>query len=97
MEAVATPLCRYVDHSSRIEPKLRTQAVCLDLEFLNEVFGWDQGGEVDVIDVDGCSINIRGALVRSPAANLVIAPSEVGSSRVDLQACKLEYSIVSPK
>ena len=22
---------------------------------------------------------------------------EVGSSRVDLQACKLEYSIVSPK
>ena len=24
-------------------------------------------------------------------------PSSVGSSRVDLQACKLEYSIVSPK
>ena len=23
--------------------------------------------------------------------------SQVGSSRVDLQACKLEYSIVSPK
>lgn len=25
------------------------------------------------------------------------AAAEVGSSRVDLQACKLEYSIVSPK
>ena len=25
------------------------------------------------------------------------APASVGSSRVDLQACKLEYSIVSPK
>ena len=25
------------------------------------------------------------------------APAVVGSSRVDLQACKLEYSIVSPK
>ena len=25
------------------------------------------------------------------------AATEVGSSRVDLQACKLEYSIVSPK
>ena len=25
------------------------------------------------------------------------APEAVGSSRVDLQACKLEYSIVSPK
>ena len=25
------------------------------------------------------------------------ASQEVGSSRVDLQACKLEYSIVSPK
>ena len=24
-------------------------------------------------------------------------PEQVGSSRVDLQACKLEYSIVSPK
>ena len=28
----------------------------------------------------------------------VLAPDDpVGSSRVDLQACKLEYSIVSPK
>ena len=27
----------------------------------------------------------------------VNARGEVGSSRVDLQACKLEYSIVSPK
>ena len=26
-----------------------------------------------------------------------VAYSQVGSSRVDLQACKLEYSIVSPK
>ena len=26
-----------------------------------------------------------------------VAVSNVGSSRVDLQACKLEYSIVSPK
>ena len=28
---------------------------------------------------------------------IVIGEGEVGSSRVDLQACKLEYSIVSPK
>ena len=28
---------------------------------------------------------------------LVQGPKDVGSSRVDLQACKLEYSIVSPK
>ena len=27
----------------------------------------------------------------------VVLPGVVGSSRVDLQACKLEYSIVSPK
>ena len=27
----------------------------------------------------------------------VLATHNVGSSRVDLQACKLEYSIVSPK
>ena len=29
--------------------------------------------------------------------NLGIGIPTVGSSRVDLQACKLEYSIVSPK
>ena len=28
---------------------------------------------------------------------VVTGDPEVGSSRVDLQACKLEYSIVSPK
>ena len=27
----------------------------------------------------------------------IVRRGEVGSSRVDLQACKLEYSIVSPK
>ena len=31
------------------------------------------------------------------AAQLRRGPNVVGSSRVDLQACKLEYSIVSPK
>ena len=29
--------------------------------------------------------------------SLVMEVPQVGSSRVDLQACKLEYSIVSPK
>ena len=33
----------------------------------------------------------------SPPATAVDMPNVVGSSRVDLQACKLEYSIVSPK
>ena len=32
-----------------------------------------------------------------PVAVCVIDTHGVGSSRVDLQACKLEYSIVSPK
>ena len=36
-----------------------------------------------------------GAIVISPVPGAV--PTKVGSSRVDLQACKLEYSIVSPK
>ena len=31
------------------------------------------------------------------SANSIVLQSSVGSSRVDLQACKLEYSIVSPK
>ena len=30
-------------------------------------------------------------------ANIFVHDNDVGSSRVDLQACKLEYSIVSPK
>ena len=33
----------------------------------------------------------------APAAASVDYDGWVGSSRVDLQACKLEYSIVSPK
>ena len=33
----------------------------------------------------------------SPVYNAIQSPVDVGSSRVDLQACKLEYSIVSPK
>ena len=32
-----------------------------------------------------------------PYSPVRLAPEDVGSSRVDLQACKLEYSIVSPK
>ena len=37
-----------------------------------------------------------GAAFRFPVQR-VVRPDQVGSSRVDLQACKLEYSIVSPK
>ena len=37
------------------------------------------------------------ALFAARRHRLSDAPLEVGSSRVDLQACKLEYSIVSPK
>ena len=44
----------------------------------------------------------RENLALSTALSSVMSPSNVsynpvGSSRVDLQACKLEYSIVSPK
>ena len=40
-----------------------------------------------------------GPMFREPALKLpeMRAREPVGSSRVDLQACKLEYSIVSPK
>ena len=41
---------------------------------------------------------IRSMLTRAGRRSLTLANApEVGSSRVDLQACKLEYSIVSPK
>ena len=36
-------------------------------------------------------------ITRSPRDFYSLLADEVGSSRVDLQACKLEYSIVSPK
>ena len=36
-------------------------------------------------------------LMRVPLFRTIYSPVKVGSSRVDLQACKLEYSIVSPK
>ena len=37
------------------------------------------------------------AFRNKPVDAVRVAIVEVGSSRVDLQACKLEYSIVSPK
>ena len=44
---------------------------------------------------------VMAPLTRTRADNQGKVPTEliaeVGSSRVDLQACKLEYSIVSPK
>ena len=39
--------------------------------------------------------NVTGSLHLGHALNNTL--QDVGSSRVDLQACKLEYSIVSPK
>ena len=39
----------------------------------------------------------RGAGMTLLMAGASVVPATVGSSRVDLQACKLEYSIVSPK
>jgi hypothetical protein len=44
------------------------------------------------------SINqITDTLNYSPDPRYILSGIDVGSSRVDLQACKLEYSIVSPK
>ena len=42
--------------------------------------------------IDPKTLTIMAANIRLP-----MAEDTVGSSRVDLQACKLEYSIVSPK
>ena len=45
------------------------------------------------VESDG-AYEVDGAVARGLSAG---SPQAVGSSRVDLQACKLEYSIVSPK
>ena len=42
-------------------------------------------------------LETHGMEVEVFASTKTLAQSYVGSSRVDLQACKLEYSIVSPK
>ena len=51
------------------------------------VGGEDVEWGADIIEAE-IRVRIRG---------MIQAIVEVGSSRVDLQACKLEYSIVSPK
>jgi len=53
----------------------------------------------------GCVLAASGSEARAQTyadcgagcGNLALGKTVVGSSRVDLQACKLEYSIVSPK
>ena len=48
-----------------------------------------------LVDVAGLCVTARNEdYVKAALAGL---DDDVGSSRVDLQACKLEYSIVSPK
>ena len=44
----------------------------------------------------GAPVGLRIA-IKHPERITAIVSQNVGSSRVDLQACKLEYSIVSPK
>ena len=54
---------------------------------------------VNVLD-DGRIVPMTDAGTRQTSWDLTykdIPDSDLGSSRVDLQACKLEYSIVSPK
>ena len=70
------------------------------------------GGPPDPVGVvDGRFVSMSGCRARdcrskallwidakgTAALGAAYEPSSVGSSRVDLQACKLEYSIVSPK
>ena len=50
-----------------------------------------------VRDVNKLSNNVMARQIFLTLATTSAPPPAVGSSRVDLQACKLEYSIVSPK
>ena len=54
---------------------------------------------VELRDEDDARFLGRGVLkaVENVNGEIADALANVGSSRVDLQACKLEYSIVSPK
>ena len=50
-----------------------------------------------VVRLASLAPRIAAPLGRVSSRGLLIGALIVGSSRVDLQACKLEYSIVSPK
>ena len=56
--------------------------------------GTTSGPEISIDYSIGPGVGYTGAAPERPKSR---DRSEVGSSRVDLQACKLEYSIVSPK
>ena len=62
---------------------------------------WEALGEVDLLLAKAGSDKrkiLRATIYLSDVADFVeMNRLWVGSSRVDLQACKLEYSIVSPK
>ena len=47
--------------------------------------------------VDSTKVVADSQAVAQVGQQLALDQQQVGSSRVDLQACKLEYSIVSPK
>ena len=65
-----------------------------DVNFSQFMTDVDQGNVKDV------TINLQevhGHFQNDGSSFHTTVPTNVGSSRVDLQACKLEYSIVSPK
>ena len=70
---------------------------------LASFFGSNADGLLDLADKDFAVSNFPGLRGfndhRDRLFNQMIAQNhfQLGSSRVDLQACKLEYSIVSPK
>ena len=76
MKFVAAGLRGHVDDAAREAAELSTKVVGLNLEFLHRVLGRDQGGEVGVADVDGRTVERRGALIRLAATDLVVAPGE---------------------
>ena len=64
--------------------------------------GKTRSGKIERIEGDRAQVRDSFATVWKPLSSIARpsnqgAKGEVGSSRVDLQACKLEYSIVSPK
>ena len=58
---------------------------------------YDRDADLNLIKGKKVVIVGYGSQGHAHALNLKDSGVKVGSSRVDLQACKLEYSIVSPK
>src|SRR5579863_3993355 len=73
MKLVRSPPCRHVDDAARKPAVLRAQIICLNLEFLNGILGWNDSDHIQIRAISRHAVNQDLALTCLAPTNLKIS------------------------